>query len=166
MRSIHLRQVRATPHHNTNMSPAKLLFIHSYRNKLPDMRPMPAEGREDIAKAVAKDQENKARMRRYKDFKGYVKPDRVKVGGKVLLERKTTKRNSPYDPNPFEVVEVVGTRVKAKMGKTTKTRDSQKWKVSKPDKQVSVKVPIAERNTRWELKIEPHRAQLAPQPSP
>ena len=56
--------------------------------------------------------------------------------------------------------------MKAKMGKTIKTRDSQKWKVFKPDKQVSVKVPIAERNTRWELKIEPHQAQLAPPPVP
>ena len=64
------------------------------------MSPNPAKGREDIAKARAKDQENESRMKRYKDATGYVKPHRIKVGHKELLEVDLQKK-LPIQPQPL-----------------------------------------------------------------
>ena len=48
--------------------------------------------------------------------------------GGVIIGRRQTKRNSLYDPAPFEVTELHGTQVVAKRGQERKTRDSQYWK--------------------------------------
>ena len=45
-----------------------------------------------------------------------------------MLERKTTKANSPCDPQPYTAEAVHGTQIVGKSGEERKVRDSQKWK--------------------------------------
>ena len=46
----------------------------------------------------------------------------------MLLKRKTTKRDSPYDPDPFLVTSVWGTQIQGERQGKKKTRDAQRWK--------------------------------------
>ena len=64
----------------------------------------------------------------YKNNKSNVRPHNIKEGDTILLERKTTKANSPYDPRPYTAEAVHGTQIVGKRGEERKVRDSQKWK--------------------------------------
>ena len=57
-----------------------------------------------------------------------MKPHNIQEGDKVLLGRKQTKLDSPYDPLPYTVTQVHGTQIVARRGDQQKTRDSQYWK--------------------------------------
>ena len=122
----HLKMFRATPHPTTGKSPAELLFARRFRTKLPDIRTNP--DREDIQQAREQDRKEKARQKMYKDNKSNVRPHNIKEGDTILLERKTTKANSPYDPRPYTAEAVHGTQIVGKRGEERKVRDSQKWK--------------------------------------
>ena len=114
-------------------------------------------------RARRKDEENKDRMKKYKDEKYYVKPHTIKEGDKVMLERKSTKKNSPYDPKHYEVVEVIGTQIKAKREESIKVRDAQKWKVVKPQKLVRFHLPKKDEQVQ-DADIGPPRTTAAPPP--
>ena len=64
----------------------------------------------------------------YKDSNRNVKPHSIKEGDLVLLKRKSTKRDSPYDPDPFLVTSVWGTQIQGERQGKKKTRDAQRWK--------------------------------------
>ena len=92
-----------------------------------------AQDREDIREAVRQDKEAKERQKRYKDDKKYVQPHSIKVGDKVLLERKVTKTQTPYDPAHYTVTSTHGTQITGRRGEVEeKTRDAQKWKKVRP----------------------------------
>ena len=57
----------------------------------------------------------------YKDGKATVRGHNIKVGDDILMERKTTKNTSPYDPRPYKATEVIGTQIKGERNGTTKT---------------------------------------------
>ena len=121
----HLRSVRATPHPTTGAIPAELLFGRKFRTVLPDLRPNPAARRPDILQARRKNDAEKCKMKVYKDKPPYVKSHTIRVGDKVLLRQKSTKRDPPYDPEPYTVVDVHGTQITGDRGRgVKKTRDS------------------------------------------
>ena len=124
----HLRVTRATPHISTGKSPAEILFGRKFITRLPDMRVDQALGRKDIQEALEEDKKAKERQKKYKDQKRYVGEHNIRMGDKVLMERKTTKTNSPYDPNPYTVSQTHGTQITATREGVSKTRDAQKWK--------------------------------------
>ena len=117
---------RAAPHPTTGRSPAELLFARKFRTKLPDIRK--DTEREDIRQAREQDRKEKARQKMYKDSKSYVRPHNIKEGDTILLERKATKANSPYDPRPYTAEAVHGTQIVGRRGEERKVRDSQRWK--------------------------------------
>ena len=78
--------------------------------------------------ARARDKEAKEQMKMYKDRGRFVKPHTIKIGDKVLLKQKPTKKKPPYDPEPFQVVDVQGTQITAKRNERILIRDSQKFK--------------------------------------
>jgi hypothetical protein len=158
----HLRSVRATPHPTTGASPAELLYNRSFRTKLPDLRTDPARGRADIIKAQVKDREEKEKMKMYKDRSRYVKAHDIKLGDLVLKERRSTKQDSPYDPKPYKVTEVIGTQIKGQRDEEEKTRDSQKWKVVKPARRRRFRLPTPE--VEEDADIGPPRRTAAVQP--
>ena len=124
----HLWSYRATPHPTTGKSPAELLYGRKFYTTLPDMRTDPASERKDILEALAEDEVQKEKMKAYKDSSRNVKPHSIKEGDLVLLKRKTTKRDSPYDPDPFLVTSVWGTQIQGERHGKKKTRDAQRWK--------------------------------------
>ena len=126
--NTHLMQFRATPHPTTGKSPAELLFGRKFHTTLPDLRKNPAAKRTDILEARGSDATEKQRMKAYKDSRNNVRPHCIKHGDKVLLKRKSNKRNSPYDPVPYTVTEIWGTQIQAEREGRTKTRDAQRWK--------------------------------------
>ena len=52
----------------------------------------------------------KAKEKMYKDAKANVKPHNIKEGDTILLQRKSTKSKSPYNPQPFTAEEVTALR--------------------------------------------------------
>ena len=50
------------------------------------------------------------------------------MGDTILLERKTTKSDSPYDPRPYTAEEVHGTLIVGRRGEGRKEKGSQRWK--------------------------------------
>ena len=121
-----LKKYRETPHSTTGKSPAELHLARRFRTKLPDIRTNP--DREDIQQALDQDRKEKARQKIYKDNKSNARPHNIKEGDSTLLERKTTKGKSPYDPQPFTAEAVHGTQLVGKRGGERKVRDSQEWK--------------------------------------
>ena len=95
---------------------------------MPDNRSNPAKGRQDILEARDRERKEKAKQKMYKDGKATVRPHRVEVGDTILLERRTSKSDSPYDPSPYTAEEVHGTQIVGRRGEEKKVRDSQKWK--------------------------------------
>ena len=124
----HLRSVRATPHPTTGAIPAELLFGRKFRTVLPDLRPDPAATRPDTLQARKNDDTEQLKMKLSKDKPAYVKPHAIQVGDQVLLKQTSTKRDPPYDPEPYTVVDVHGTQITGDRSGRTKTRDSQRWK--------------------------------------
>ncbi|XP_043245814.1 uncharacterized protein K02A2.6-like [Amphibalanus amphitrite] len=121
-----LRQYRATPHPSTGKPPAELLFNRPFRTRLLTAeRPTPGTPYHDVQKhdARAKDVQ-----KAYKDTPKNVRPHNIQTGDTVLLQRRSTKTASRYDPEPYKVVQMKGTQITATRGGSTLTRDSQKFK--------------------------------------
>ena len=92
------------------------MFGRRYITRLPDLCTDPAQDREDIQEALEQDKKAKERQKKYKDQKRYVEEHKIKIGDQVLLERKSTKSNSPYDPDPYTVSQTHGTQITANRG--------------------------------------------------
>ena len=137
----YLMMVRASPHASTGKSPAELLFGRKFITKIPDMRTSMAKGRQDIQEAREKDNRAKEVMKEQKDKGKYVRPHNIQEGDKVLLQRKTTKHNGPYDPKAYTVTKTWGTQVQAERQGEVKKRDSQRWKKVEVKEAQTFKVP-------------------------
>ena len=61
----------------------------------------------------------------------------IEVDDQVLLKQQQTKNDPPYDPEPYQVVDIHGHQITASRGDRILTRDAQKWKAihlrSKPN---------------------------------
>ena len=66
------------------------------------------------------------------DKKRRVKEKYVKVGDKILFQQKKLTTKTPWDPQPYEVLEVKGSKVKAQKGETIRERAKNNIKVLKP----------------------------------
>ena len=112
----HLLKMRTTPHPTTGKSPAELLFHRNIKTRLPQQGNLIGK-REDIEEAIRTDCKMKQKQKYYKDDKSYVKPHKIEVGDKVLLQQKSTKRNPPYDHRHFTVTAVHGHQVTGARGR-------------------------------------------------
>ena len=57
------------------------------------------------------------------------------VGDKVLIRRKKTTTQSPFDPDPFTVIRVEGNRITGERRQEKKTRNVDRWKKLQPKPQ-------------------------------
>ena len=121
----HLQMFRATPHPSTGYPPAQLLFGRNINTRLPHPR---EEENALVEKALVNDAQAKATQKKYKDAKPYVKHHRMNIGDQVLLKQQQSKRNPPYDPEPYTVVDINGHQITADRDHQVLTRDAQKWK--------------------------------------
>ena len=56
------------------------------------------------------------------DKKRRVKEKEVKVGDKILVQQKKSTIKTSWDPQPYEVLEVKGSKVKAQKGEIIRER--------------------------------------------
>ena len=165
----HLMHFRATPHPTTGKPPAELLFGRKFVTTLPDLRSNPARGRKDVQEARECDRIKKEKMKAYKDGKNNVRPTNLQVGDKVLLKRKSTKHNSPYDPRPYTVTRIWGTQVEGTRDTDSKTRDAQLWKkvvITQHPKRFGQKEEVSDYGSNADIGAGFHANQTEARPQP
>jgi transposase InsO family protein len=126
----YLRQYRAAPHKTTGRSPFELLFNRKMMTKLPYQ-----EGRQPgntDAAVRTKHAEEKEKQKKYSDRRRRVKDKVIRPGDSVLIQRKKTTLRTPWDPEPFRVIKVEGSRVTGRRGQEEKARAKNRLKVVKP----------------------------------
>lgn len=120
-----LLNYRSTPHCTTGVSPASLLFKRPIRNKLPSFANLtpPTKDKAD-QDAMTRDQNQKQKMKQYADERNHAKEMKLQVGDTVLVkQRKETKLSTPYDSQPYSIVEIKGSMVTAVRKGNTITRN-------------------------------------------
>ena len=126
----HIQMCKATPHPTTGKSPAEMMFENRrYKTRLPYLQKEPSPF---IQEARENERTQKDKQKMYKDMKPYVKPHNIKVGDMVLLSQKKTKKDPPYDFDPYMVTDVKGHQISATREDRSITRDAQKWKRFNP----------------------------------
>ncbi|KAK7102592.1 hypothetical protein V1264_020788 [Littorina saxatilis] len=99
---------RATPHPSTGRSPAELLFNRQIRTKLPQLK-LFTDFDQDVRD---RDAEKKGLSKMYADDKRNAKASDVNLGDTVLLRQEATgKFDTPFHPEPCEVIEKAGSKV-------------------------------------------------------
>ena len=71
------------------------------------------------------------KQKEYADKRRQAKEKKVKEGDEVLLKREKSTTKSPWDPKPFKVVQVDGSKVTARRGDEKKARAKNHVKVVK-----------------------------------
>lgn len=112
-----LANYRLTPHPATGVSPADLMFRHSPRNLLPELK--------------RRDMLYNFKLKAYADKRRGVCVPGLKTGDQVLLKRHTkllNKAESRYELEPYRVVRVKGSCITAVNSKSTVCRNSSYFK--------------------------------------
>ncbi|KAF0301047.1 hypothetical protein FJT64_003207 [Amphibalanus amphitrite] len=99
-----------------------------YITRDPDLDPFRQIFREFSFNRGKHDARAKDVQKAYKDTPKNVRPHNIQTGDTVLLQRRSTKTASRYDPEPYKVIQMKGTQITATRGGSTLTRDSQKFK--------------------------------------
>ena len=124
-----LLNYRNTPHSSTGEAPSKLMMNRELRTKLPSLH---LEASSEVHHRVKqKDREAKLHQKQYADKHRRAKEVEIKMGDKVLLKQDKTTLKPPFDPEPFTVISVQGSKVTAERDHKTKCRNQAKWKLLK-----------------------------------
>ena len=116
----YLASYRAAPHKSTGKNPYELMFNRKMMNKLPQMH---IKANKEMDKEVRhKHDAEKLKQKDYVDKKRRVKEKEVKVGDKILIQQKKSTTKTPWDPQPYKVLEVKGSKVKAQTGEIIRER--------------------------------------------
>ena len=126
----YLMSYRAAPHKTTGKSPYELLFNRKMATKLPQLQ---IKINKDLDREVrSKHDEVKEKQKSYADEKRRAKVKDIKAGDQILLQQKKTSVRPPWDPQPYTVVDVQGSKVQATRGDDVKFRAKNNVKKLKP----------------------------------
>merc|ERR1719319_1542724 len=103
------------------------MFGRKMKTNLPGVR---AKSKSKLQEEV-KDKFLKEKQKKYSDEKNKAKEKVVKPGDKILVKREKTTTKSPWDPSPYSVVKVQGSKVTATRGEQTRARAKNHIKVVK-----------------------------------
>ena len=116
----YLAGYRAAPHKTTGKSPYELMFNRKMQTKLPQLS---FKVNKELDKEVrSKHDKEKEKQKKYVDEKRKAREKKIEEGDQILLQQKKTTTRTPWDPNPFKVLEVHGSKVKAQRGEEIKYR--------------------------------------------
>ena len=125
-----LMAYRNTPHASTDRCPSELLMGRKIRVKLPCLIP---ESNGTIHTEIKQRQEAaQAKQKAYADKRRRALETNIRVGDKVLLRQPSSSVSPPWDPNPYTVVATSNTRITAKRGANTLSRNCEKFKKLQP----------------------------------
>ena len=125
----YLKAYRAAPHKTTGKSPFELLFNRKMTTKLQQLTKKPKSSLDTEVRQ--KHDDNKLNQKAANDIKKRAKVKDIKVGDKILIQRKKSSLKSPWEPEPFEVVQVQGSKVKSSRGSEVKERAKNRVKLVK-----------------------------------
>lgn len=145
-----LLDYRTTPHTTTGVAPADLLFNRTVRNKLPDASTLTLARQSDTSNtgelprasvasgfqqnglrdaALQRDHVKKECMKRNADKRNRAVESKLRIGDLVLLKKKQkNKLHLPWDPSPYRVSSLKGSRVTAQRRGVQVTRNSSYFK--------------------------------------
>lgn len=121
-----LRNYRSTPHTTTNEAPATLLFGRPLRTRIPEVP------RDSVDHSVRdRDKQNKSRMKQNAERHMKIRTTPLKRDDRVLVKRDgyVDKFTTPYDPEPFTIVNIKGSMITARRGQKTITRNASFFKI-------------------------------------
>ena len=125
----YLASYRAAPHKTTGKSPYEMMFNRKMMTKLPRL---PSKVNQDLDQEVReKHDAGKMKQKLYADEKRKAKDKKVEIGDKIMVKQKKSTLKTPWDPEPFKVVGVEGSRVTAERGDQRKVRAKNNIKVVK-----------------------------------
>ena len=125
----YLQSYRAAPHKTTGKSPYEIMFGRKMKTNLPGvMAKSKSKLQEEVKDKFLKEKE---KQKKYSDKKNKAKEKVVKPGDKILVKREKTTTKSPWDPSPYSVVKVQGSKVTATRGEQTRARAKNHIKVVK-----------------------------------
>ena len=124
----YLAGYRAAPHKTTGKSPYELMFNRLMQTKLPRLI---KNNTELDAVVRAKHDDEKAKQNLYSDKKRKAKEKMIKLGDNILIQKKKTSVTPPWDPQPFEVVDIQGSKIVGQRGEEVKVRAKNNIKVVK-----------------------------------
>ena len=151
----YLAAYRAAPHKTTGKSPFEMMFNRKMMTKLPQL---PSKVNKELDREVRQKHDmEKEKQKKYADVRRKAKEKVVKSGDKVLVQQKKSSVRTPWDPAPYEVTEVKGSRVRVQRGDLRYDRAKNNIKVLKerPEKlQIKVKKNIKEVEELEELDLD------------
>ncbi|XP_064470096.1 uncharacterized protein K02A2.6-like [Ornithodoros turicata] len=126
-----LLNYRATPHSTTGKSPGELHFGRRMRTCIPEVRTPVFD-----AEVRRKDEEMKQKCKTDAEKRKTIRPLELQEGDKVLVKEKKKNKLSPaYNPNPYTVEKVEGTKITVRRNDHKIVRNAsylKKLKVSMP----------------------------------
>ena len=150
----YLASYRAAPHKTTGKSPYEMMFNRKMVTKLPQVK---KKINEKLDKEVrSKHNAEKEKQKNYSDDKRKAKEKRIVPGDKILVQQKKTSTRTPWDPAPYTVVDVQGSKVKGQRGEEVKFRAKNRVKVLKerPEHLKVKKLVRGERRQEEELDLD------------
>ena len=123
-----LLNYRTTPHTTTKVPPAQLLFNRVVKGKLPVLE-RKSKVVDRHSEAALHDEARKESAKTYTDLKRRVKQSEIKIGDTVLCQQQKKKKlTTRFNPVPFTVIKIKGTRVTARNGNKFVTRNVSYFK--------------------------------------
>ena len=121
-----LLNYRNTVHPSTGKTPAEVLVGRTIRTRIPTN----AVKTLSVAIEEAKEADRKSREERKNKFdkKRNTKEENVEIGDSVLVKQKKSVMKPPFDPNPYKVQDVSGTRLTLRRGGRLIKRSKNKVK--------------------------------------
>lgn len=122
-----LLNYRATPHTTTGISPFEALYGRKIRTSIPHIHD--GQALQEQPKLRETDEKNKGKGKEYADISRHAKSHDIQLGDTVLVvQPKVNKLTTPYNPQPFTVIRVEGTKITAMCGQRTITRNASLFK--------------------------------------
>ena len=126
----YLANYRAAPQKTTGKSPYELMFNRKMMTKLPQA---PIKPNQKLDQEVRKKHDAaKAKKKEYDDHRRKAKEKVINVGDEILVQQKKSSVKTPWDPVPFKVTEVKGSKLKVQKDEQVLERAKNNVKVLKP----------------------------------
>ena len=99
------------PHTRVLVLPQRMFNSRKYKTRLPTKKRHPSAFHEEVKQV---DEKSKEAMKRYANDKRYVKVSDIKEGDAVLVKQQKRNKLTPaYDPQPYQVMQRNGSKIKA-----------------------------------------------------
>ena len=167
---------RSTNHVTTGVSPAKLMFNREMVTKLPDISLSDAREEEregyGLQKLLDRDAETKQLTKDYADERRHARDKDLRVGDKVLLEKKReNKLSQSYESQPYSVVDKNGDQVVIRSPQGVEYKRNvthvKKMENQEPQALSSEQPPVANEEDRGESSVhEKNGSQASPTEGP